>query len=189
MPSIPERVATRHIEWTAMAVLLRNVADHDWGFFSREDQRMHLQTVEDGARTGSKNVKVWLENRGKRIFERATGKLAGKGLETLERKVNAERPVLESRWVTFMIRNDWLTAKLVGSILTLTAYPRSHNSFTRDIDLRRLYPGAYRGNEASWNVHPPLIDFDDTTGLLAIGPEKTLDAREHIDPSEYLFVD
>ena len=172
-----------------MAVILRNVAEHDWGFFSREDDRMHLQTVDKDSLEGPKKVKIWLENRGRRVFERAVGSIDGKPFKHLARKVAEERAALEHRWVHFMLRNDWLKARLQGSIVTLTAYPRSHNSFTRNIDLRQLYPGAYRGTPNSWDARPPNIDFDETTGLLAVGPESSLDQREHIQPSKYLFVD
>ena len=41
----------------SMAVILRNVVKHDWGFFSEEDERMHLQTAEKGARTGKNKIK------------------------------------------------------------------------------------------------------------------------------------
>jgi hypothetical protein len=37
----------------------------DRGWFSREDQRMHLQTVESAARSAPNTAKAWLENRGR----------------------------------------------------------------------------------------------------------------------------
>ena len=38
-----QRVADTHR--LGMAKVLRNVANQDWGWFSREDERMHLQTI------------------------------------------------------------------------------------------------------------------------------------------------
>jgi hypothetical protein len=85
-----------------------------------------------------------------------------------------------------MIRNDWLTASLLGATLILEAYPGSHNGFTRRVDLTREFPGAYKG-EKNWLTHPPNVDFDYSLGLLAVGPEENLDQRNHLDLSEFLF--
>lgn len=169
-----------------MAVVLRNVAKHDWGWFSREDPRMHIQTLDSTARLGRNKIKVWLEDRGRRIFDLAEGQLSGPDLKKLEAEVRADRPNVESQWVTFMIRNDWLKASLSGATLVLDAYPGSHNSFTRRVDLPRQFPGAYKGQK-NWLVDPPKVDFDYSLGLLAIGPEENLDHRNHLDLSEFLF--
>ena len=170
----------------AMAVMSRNVAGHNWGWFSREDQRMHIQTVEDDAREGPNKAKAWLENRGRRTFERAVvGKLDGKDWKKLEAKVRAERNVLESCWVHFMISNKWLNADLNGSVVTITAYSSKHNNFTRTIDLRRIYPGAY----PRWDTTPPTVDFDEEHGLLRVGTEENADHRNHVELSEFLFID
>jgi hypothetical protein len=184
----PARVASRYIDKTAMAVLIRNVAKHNWGYFSREDERMHLQTVDQDSLEGPKKVKFWLENRGRRTFEIAVGKLDGALSKQLESKVTAQRRYLETRWVQFMLKHDWLTATLKGSIVTLTAYPGTHNAYSRTIDLRRHFRGAYRGPK-SWDETPPSVDFDLTNGLLAVGWEENLDEREHIEVSEHLFTD
>lgn len=187
---LTERVATRYVEKTAMAVLLRNVAQHDWGFFSREDPRMHLQTADLEALQGPKKVKFWLENRGKRTFELATGKLSGPDTKALERKVTAARGRLETLWVHLMLQKNWLVATLRGSIVTLTAYPGQHNAFDRKIDLKQVFPGAYIASRpGNWAESPPSIDFDLTNGALAVGAEKDLDNRSHVVVAEHLFVD
>jgi hypothetical protein len=87
-----------------------------------------------------------------------------------------------------MIENDWLTADLKGSVIVLTAYPKSHNKYERKIDLKKLYPGAY-GGQKSWDETPPLVEFDRGLGLLTVGTQPKLDDRNHIDVSEYLFTD
>jgi hypothetical protein len=169
----------------SMAVLIRNVAGHDWGWFSREDPRMHVQTVDEGSLTGRNKSKAWLENRGRRVFEPADDKLSGSDWKKLKAKVDAERAVLESKWSVFMVKNGWIKAEVKGSIITLTAYPGAHNAFTRTIDLRRIFPGAY----PHWDKNPPKLDLESSPGLLAVGPEDDPDDRDHLELREFLFVD
>ena len=59
-----------------MAVILPNAPKgYSWGWYSREDPRMHLQTVDS---KHMNEYKVWLENKGKLRFEPHTiGRLAG----------------------------------------------------------------------------------------------------------------
>lgn len=182
-----KRVLARFKE--AMAVVLRNVADHDWGWFSREDQRMHLQTVEDEARKGPKKVRVWLENKGKRAFEGVSGNISGAALKKLKTKVDAERDQIEDKWIVFMLKNGWLKAELKGRVVTLTGYPGTHNAFTREIDLSREFPGAYPNNEQSWDRVTVYVDLDHDHCALAVGTTKKMDDRNHIYLGDVLFVD
>lgn len=63
----------------AMAVIVRNVPpSYSWGWYSREDPRMHLQAVDSQHR--KLGYKVWLENKGKRVVETRAGNSA-QGLE------------------------------------------------------------------------------------------------------------
>lgn len=189
-PTVTHRVVQKFKEKTAMAVVIRNIADHDWGWFSREDERMHLQTVEEGARSGPKRAKVWLEDRGKRICTLDDGKVSGSDLRKLWAKIKAERANIESRWIHFMIQNGWLKAELAGSVVTLTAYPKSHNKFTRTIDLREEFPGAYSDRVVEpWDEHPPKIALDGKHAALAVGREVALDDRSHIDLTKWIFED
>jgi hypothetical protein len=180
-----EKVAERFMR-EAMAVVLRNVIEHDWGFFSREDQRMHLQTVDEGSREGQKKAKVWLEERGRKICESADGKVTGADLRKLQAKIEAEREHIEVMWISFMLKNDWITAKLKDSDIVLTAYPKSHNRYERVVNLREIFPGAF-GGHGGWDQNPPKVEFDKTTGLLAVGTEDRLDDRNHLDVREFLF--
>lgn len=178
-----KRVAERFI--TGMAVMIRNVAGHNWGWFSREDPRMHVQTVDKDSLNGLNKSKAWLERKGSRIFEPAVGTLTASEWKKLKTKVDAERKVLESRWSAFMVENGWLKVTLKGSIVTLTAYPGSHNSFTRQFDLRKIFPGAY----PRWDRTPILLDLDSSPGLLAVGPDANPDHRNHLELTEFLFTD
>ncbi len=174
----------------AMAVILRNVADHNWGWFSREDQRMHLQTVDEDAIKGPRKVRVWLENKGKRTFELSEGSLSGPQLKKLKARVDAERDQIEVHWVVFMIKNGWLKVQLKGRVVTLTAYPGTHNSFTREINLSREFPGAYPADpQFSWESRNVQADLDAEHCALAVGPEKNKDDREHILLTKVMFVD
>src|SRR5258708_32248715 len=89
----------------APVIILRSVpAGYSWGWFSREDPRMHLQTVD------SKNFgrfKVWLEEDGKRVIE-PDGSISAKILKPLQAEVKNSRRHIEGRWGNFMIANDWL---------------------------------------------------------------------------------
>jgi hypothetical protein len=177
-------------EHTGMAVVLRNVAGHNWGWFSREDQRMHLQTVDDGAREGRQRAKVWLEERGKRTFDLADGRLSRGELDRLASAVAEERRNIESRWIAWMIDKGWLDVELAGSVVTLSAYPHSHHAFARTLDLRDEFPGASSDRVVrSWELHPPRVDLDPEHALLAVGQDPDRDRRHHLDLAEILFLD
>jgi len=175
-------------EREAMSVVIRAVADHNWGWFSREDERMHVQTVDKGSLVGPNRVKFWLEDRGKRVCALADGKMSGADEKRVQAAVAKDRMNVETQWVHFMIQNDWIRVQLHGSELILTAYPNSHNSYERRLDLRKMYPGAYKGPK-NWDDKPPLVDFDREHGMLAVGSQEALDERMHIELSAYLFED
>jgi hypothetical protein len=183
----PKRVLARFK--TAMAVILRNVVNHNWGWFSREDPRMHLQTVDEVAIRGPHKVRVWLENRGTRAFELSEGTLSGAHLKKLKSRVDADRDQIEVHWVVFMIKNGWIKAQLKDRIVTITAYPNTHNSFTREIDLGKEFPGAYEDQPWSWDCVPVSVSLDPEHCALAVGPEKNTDDREHILLTNVMFKD
>ena len=172
----------------ALAVVFRNVIGRNWGWFSIEDQRMHLQTIESGARSGPEEIKVWLEAKGKRILEPATKNITGVNYKKLCAKIQAERTVIEDHWTTFMFYNQWLTAQLTGHIIRLTAYPGTHNSYTRKIDLRKKFPGAYTDNQYSWDRRTVYMDLDPDHCAIAVGVKKKMDDRNHIYIPDVLFI-
>src|SRR5437763_692714 len=76
-----------------MAVILQNAPPrYDWGWFSREDQRMHLQVFD--RKHIDLHYKVWLENKGRRGFEPEPG-IPSKVLKRLEAKVHERRGYVE----------------------------------------------------------------------------------------------
>jgi len=172
----------------SMAVILRNVVKHDWGFFSEEDERMHLQTAEKGARTGKNKIKIWLETRGKRTIERATENFSGADFKKLAEQITQERKTIEDKWVVLMLKKGWLKAEIKGSVITLTAYPNSHNKYTRRIDLRKELPGAYV-THPSWDTVLVHAALQQDVCALAVGPEKNLDERVHFYLPKIIFTD
>jgi hypothetical protein len=182
---------TRFVPRTDAIVLIRNVAGHDWGWLSCEDNRMYLQTLERGALSGPNEVRVWLEERGVRAFVIARGELSRAEVDELRAAVNLNRPNLEASWVCFMANQTRLDATLSGHLITLTAYSGSPQEFIRRIDLRRHFPGAYSPSyfgPDNWHENPPLIDWDYGNGLLAVGHEEDTDHRSHI-LVDFLFED
>ena len=167
-------------------VHLHAVAEHDWGWFSREDPRMHVQTMDSGHRVGRGKVHVWLEDRGTRAFIPRLGEkvMSGPQWKELRQKIAAHRNELESKWVVFMMANGWLAAKLHGSVVTLTAYPGTHNTYRREINLRRMFPRRY----PEWREHPPKIDLDERSGTLRVGNEFNPNNRQNVELEPILFV-
>lgn len=123
-----------------MAVILGNVPKgYSWGWYSREDPRMHLQTVDS---KHMNEYKVWLENKGKRVFEPVN--VPSKIFSKLEDALNQKRGNVEGRWVNLMIEKGWLELHVHGSVLTLVAYPNVPGSrFTRTLDLADYLRGIY----------------------------------------------
>src|SRR5688572_10780455 len=79
-----------------MTVLLRDIPPtYDWGWFSREDHRMHVQTVDKEHHR--LHYKVWLENRGQRVIEPEPG-IPAKVLKPLRAAIVRERQRLELYW-------------------------------------------------------------------------------------------
>ncbi len=113
-----------------MPAILRNVpAGHKWGWYSREDQRMHIQSVDE-----QHDYKVWLEEKGKKAFE-PVGRIPAKVLKALKEVVEAKRQFISDNWVRLMLAKGWLDLHVAMPKLTLVAYPNNPNKFSRVIDL------------------------------------------------------
>src|SRR5438105_15855178 len=72
---------------------------YDWGWYSREDPRMHLQTVD---RQHRNLYKVWLETRGRRAIEPST-RIKADVLRGIRAAIRRDRQTIEDHWVEFMI--------------------------------------------------------------------------------------
>lgn len=126
--------AARSPRRVAMPTILRDKPPgHDWGWFSREDQRMHLQSVDR-----QHHYKVWLEADGKRVFE-PVGKIPSKVLKSLREAVVERRVKIEDNWVDLMLDRGWLELHVSLPQITLIAYPDVPGRFTRKIDLSKWF--------------------------------------------------
>lgn len=163
-----------------MAVILRGVRGFDWGFFSREDPRMHLQTVD------SKNLdlyKVWLERKGKRVFE-PREQIPAKVLKELETEVRRKRSHIEGRWVNLMIASGWLACEVKGPLITLTVYAAFPGSkFARVVNLTEYLAGIYDPSASirpKEPVKPDDVVLNRDMAAIEIWPEKDESLRYHI---------
>src|SRR2546421_10217825 len=121
METTKKTLAANRKARSAMAVLIRDrPPTFDWGWFSQEDPRMPLQTVDKEHR--HLHYKVWLESRGRRVVQPEPG-IPAKALKVLLEEIGRQRGRIEAHWASFMIKNNWLRVRLNGSTITLYAYP------------------------------------------------------------------
>ena len=182
------RVVRRGRTKKPVAVILKNVPPgYDWGSYSREDPRMHLQTVDDKHK---RLYKVWLERNGKRAFEPAISKADGqidaipkKILDRLEKAVAAKRSHVEARWVSLMIAQQWIRLNVSGSLITLTVYANYPTRFTRTVDLAQVFPGLYDPSyptSPKKPIRPEEVILSRDLAAIEIWPQKDIADRHHI---------
>jgi hypothetical protein len=171
---------TEKAQRTMPKILENTPPGYHWGWYSREEPRMHLQTVDD---KHEGLYKVWLEERGRRIFEPAT-RIDKRVLTILRRAVNERRQNIEGRWVRFMIKKGWLQVFLSAPKATLVAYPNTPNSFARVIDLSEdILP------EEAQALKPEDIALSPDMGSLQIWPNLAEDLRQDVRLSSILWQD
>jgi hypothetical protein len=173
-----------------MSVILPNVPKGiNWGWYSREDTRMHLQTVDSKKQNA---YKVWLEKDGKRGFEPATP-IPAKILKKLEAEVEQGRRYIEGRWVNFMIAQDWLELHMSGTLITVIAYPHVPGSrFTRTVDLVEWLPGIYNPESKMWPkkpVQPEEVGLNADMAAIEIWKQKHESSRHHFFLPTILWID
>jgi hypothetical protein len=166
-----------------MSVILRNTPPgYNWGWFSREDQRMHLQTVDKKHRNS--HYKVWLENKGRRVVEPEPG-IPAKVLKALLAAIRDERKRIDAEWAAFMIKRGWLEAQLVGPTIILSAYPRSPNRFERTLELRELIPNE----SCAQKVTAKDVALNEEFAFLELFPQRDEGARMHEPLERILWLD
>lgn len=166
-----------------MAVIIRGVPPtFNWGWFSREDQRMHLQTV-DRAHVGL-HYKIWLESKGRRVFEPEPG-IPAKVLKAVQTTIDTERERIEAEWAAFMIRKGWLQVRFANGIITLNAYPRSPNHFERTLELRELIPNE----DVAKKVTDKDVGLNEELACLELFPQRPEGMRDHEPLWKMLWVD
>lgn len=164
-----------------MAVLIRDKPPtYDWGWFAREDPRMHLQAVDKDHR--HLGYKVWLEEKGHKAFLPAPD-LAAKVVRALQSEVVKQRSRIEAYWVAFMIKVGWLTAKLEGDSIVLTAYGNTPNRFQRRIKLADVLAN----HEVSRKIAPRDIALNEEYGVLEFFPQRDEAGRIHVRLEDVLW--
>jgi len=155
MPKIS--TATRRPR-SSMANIIRNVPKgHNWGWYSREDPRMHLQTVDS-----KHGYKVWLENNGNRVFQ-PDGNIPAAVLKKISEEVASKRMFIEDNWVRFMMKKDWLQMHIALPVITLVAYPNYPHKFIRKFDLRTEIAPQYLET-----LKPEIIELNQEMGSLRL---------------------
>jgi len=172
----------------AMAVVIRDVVGDSWGFFSREDQRMHLQTTK--RRKKSNLSKVWLERRGVRCFEKATWRFSQSEFRELQQTVEENRYDIEVEWIDLMVEKGWM--KIQGfdhtrQVILLEVYT-DHNKFIREVDLKKIFPGRYHVDQYRPYTAQD-IQLDRVMKALSIGENQDRDHTHHILLVDVVFQD
>ena len=145
---------------TAMPTIIRDTPPgYDWGWYSREEPRMHLQSTDEEHR-----FKVWMEDRGRRVFQ-PEAKIPAKVLKPLQKQVATHRQFIEDRWVRLMLHKDWIEAHLTVPCVVLNMYPNTPSRFSRTIDLTVEFPGA---REEIMQLTPRDIRLSKEKGSLEI---------------------
>jgi hypothetical protein len=176
---------------SAMPLILRGVPKgYDWGWFSREDPRMHLQVIDDEHK--HLRYKVCLENRGRRTFQ-PDGTLPARVLKALRTRVDEERERIENLWTLLMVQSKWLAIALDGSLVTVTANPRFPGSrFTRTVDLEEHFPGIYDTSYPARpreEIRPEDVFIRRNPLAIGIWPSRADDEQAHISLPEILWQD
>jgi hypothetical protein len=155
---------------------------YNWGWFSREDQRMHVQTV-DRAHLHL-HYKVWLERQGRRVIEPEPG-IPPKVFKALKAVIVKERVRVDTEWAAFMIQNGWLKVRMTGTTITLFAYPNSPNHFERTIDVSELI----LNEEYARKVTPKDVALNHEFAFLELFPHKDEAKRVHEPLEKILWLD
>lgn len=156
-----------------LAVVIRDKPPtYNWGWFSREDQRMHLQVGDkDHLRL---HHKVWLEEKGRRVIQPEPG-IPPKAWKILQAEIIKQRGKIEAYWIAFMIINNWLQVQLKGDLITFIAYPDTPNRFQRVLHLSELIPNK----EVAKKVTPADVVLSAEYAMLEIFPKREEGARIH----------
>jgi hypothetical protein len=148
-----------------MPVVVRNIPPgHNWGWYSREDPRMHLQSVD-----GEHHYKVWLEEKGKRVFQ-PDDSIPRKVLRSLQAEVTNQRQFVEDKWVRFMVDQGWLDLHVDLPEITLVAYPKLPGKFARKVDLR-----AWLTPQQLATLRPEIITLNREMAALRLWSDRTED--------------
>jgi hypothetical protein len=163
-----------------MSKVFRDVSGVTWGFYTKAEQRMHLQVIEPK----ELKYKIWFEENGYRIFE-PIGKIPDRVLTPLRKIVEADdRWILEVKWTKLIIDKSWIKVKVnhATGAATFTVYPNSRDSFVRVENLSDYvtFPDFYaQGN----------YRFDRNTCSLVLNAKAEETEQEYVPLPEILWLD
>jgi len=122
---------------------------------------MHLQVV------APKNVhhKVWLENKGKRVFE-PEGKVSASVLNPLRSYLKDHLFEVESEWANLLWETQWFKLKFVGNGVHAIVYPGTHQEFRRVVNLAVEFPNGYQDMLAG------SVTFNLKTSAIEVWPKR-----------------
>lgn len=164
-----------------MPIVIRDVPPgYHWGWYAREDPRMHIQTVDRKHRNA---YKVWLEERGRRVFQPA-GDIPAKVLKKLESETIQSRTSVEAEWVHWMIELGWLSLQVDGAWAKLIAYPNTPNRFERLVDLEK-----FLGPTLAGKLKPEDVGLNSELAVIEIWPQKPETRRPFIEIAPRLWHD
>ena len=128
-----------------------------WGWYADENPRMRLETLPT-------KYRVWLEERGRRVFEPAW-KIPRAALARLRTFLNGSGwDEVERTWAQHMWMRGQVKAKLLANgTLKVTAYPGTDGEYVRRIPLRSCLPEIAR---SCW--HQGTCEFDADGTVVAI---------------------
>jgi hypothetical protein len=156
---------------TAVVIFKDVPPTHNWGWFAREDPRMHLQPVD------KKHVhlpyKVWLERDGRRVIEPDSG-IPAKVWKPLQAQIVKQREMIEAHWIGHMMEKGWLELQFVNPILILVAYPRFVHRFVRTMDLTEDF-----APETLAKITPSDVVLNKEMAVLEIFPKRIEQRRHH----------
>jgi len=164
-----------------MAVILRDVPPgYNWGWFSREDPRMHLQTLD---RKNFGLHKVWLEQKGKRVVL-PEGTVPARVLKVLTAEIRRKRRHIEGRWTNFMIDNGWIQLHVALPEVVVTAYPNLPTRITRKVNLQQWFrPETYA------EIEPSDVFLNSELPALSVFKDRPEDLRHDFYLPDILWMD
>lgn len=157
----------------AMPTILRNVGRANWGFYSNEEDRMHLQTVADRR----EDYKAWLEDGGRRVVEDAYGNMPAAVLRALREDLarEPERRHVERAWLQRLITMGKVTTTIdsTNGIALVDTYAGTRSAIRRRINLRRHTADSIDYAPGNWRL-------DGDLSALVLGTQLTEDRQIYV---------
>ena len=173
-PEMLLEAADRLEEAIAMPSVLK-VAGLNWGFYSDEEPRMHIQAMH-----GKHPYKVWLERRGDRIFEPAND-VPTAVLKRLKLELGSKEDRAENMWCGLMIDLGRVAFSVAAGSVTLTMYPGTHNSYQRTFSLPE------KAGRSTVSLSKRDMELDSESAALIVGTDRPEDRWSYVRLAPIVF--